>query len=194
MNPVLRRWLFFAGAAFLSAIALIWMRFFGGHAVAFLVVPISFVGALLLTRTVPSTGEGFSYGMMVSVLTLLISRGFTRMLQESETELLTAIGLVVFAMILAMIIGAGYGHFLGKDHPPIAELAILGAGAVIIPYLLYGALYFFGIDVYALHYDVIVIVWQLTIGYSFSRENNDDIINSAYLNNLIKHIGNKRKR
>lgn len=194
MKPFFRRWLFFVGAALISIASMIWMAFSEYHlatSVTFLVIVSSFVGAILLSRSIPSFAQGFSYGMMVGMLSLMVFGTCARVLQESDIEVVNAIVFMIFSSILALITGAGFDHFLDKDHPHIAELAIMGAGAALIPYILYGVLYFFGLDVYPFHYGVIIIVWQLAIGYSFSRDTKEDVLNSKYLNTLINKIGKK---
>ena len=196
MNTVLRRWLFFAGAALLSAVTLIWMFVSEvpfARSLSFIVVSVSFIGAILLTRKVPSIGEGFSYGFMMATLFLVIFGTCARILQENEIEPINAIAFLVFGPMTAVITGAGYGHFLGKDHPPMAELAILAAAAVIIPYGLYGILYMLGFDAYPFHYGLIIIAWQLTIGYAFSKDTSEDVLGSKYLNTLIGKIGKNLK-
>ena len=100
------------------------------------------------------------------------------------------IGLAILGGFFGIMTGAGYGHFIERYHPPIAELAIFGVAGFIIPFLLLDLVGKFANIPFGWYKAGFMIMgWQLLVGYSFSKDTQEDIAEDSYWTRLIKKIG-----
>lgn len=194
MNPVFRRWLLFAGSAAVSGLLLFWVikeltalsvvlaAFGPGFCFAF---------ALIHIRKYHPEIQAFSFIFLISISIPIFILVFILLLAGDLSFLGMGVGIPTLGAAFAILLGSFYTSFIKYKAPDKISLGLSGGLGLALPLLvLIGVDFTFDYYVRDEMFTLVIVGWQMAVGYVFSKATSDDLEDNGYVG-LIKKIGTK---
>ncbi|MFK7972335.1 MAG: hypothetical protein AB8F95_18340 [Bacteroidia bacterium] len=155
--------------------------------------------ALALNRIRPHRPESQTWLFVIiftvvfALFTMGLIRPLAELVSQSGSSFIFAasiIGLTGIGAVSSILAGGGYENFMGWSTPPMWKLALAGGIAFAIPHLITILLYPYGIRVSIwFEIPVLLLSWNLAVGWLFSQNTQEDLNEHGYIKNLIEEIG-----